>query len=135
MRSDDGGQMLIIAAILIAMGMAALAFATYSSISAESVSLQQGTEDAGATFINVEETYEQAVRLAWEQDKDNPGPELEVIRQNMTRWFERQGYTVTLLPKNASSGYDTTNSVFNGSLVMTDGTTTFRDELNLDLTD
>lgn len=129
---DRDAQMMVMAAVLIAMAMAALAFVNYSSMVASEGPVHAGTDDSVQVYESLKRAYTQAVRQAYLEGSNNPGPRLENHRKNITRWGERHGYSVVLLPDSGSKGYDADS--FNGSIVVTDGTTTFRSEVNVDLT-
>lgn len=142
MRGDESAQLMVVAAVIVAVGMMALALVTYSSMGSEGEAVHSGVNDASLTFSDLKKTYEQAVLRAYDDDRDNPGDGLSVFRRNISRWAERHGYSVVLLPRNVSENYgetggyllDSGGDVFNGSIIVTDGTTRFRDDVNVDLT-
>lgn len=134
MRRDESAQLMVLAAVMIAMGMAALAFVNYSALSSDEYAMSSELDDSSLMFENLKVTYGQAVDKAYQVDASNPGNELEQYATNMTRWADKHGFTIILLPENKSTGYDLTNETFEGGIVVTDGTTTFRDDVSVDLT-
>ncbi len=134
MRRDDSGQLMIVAAVVIAVGMAALAFVNYSAMSSDEYAMSSELDDSSLMFENLKVTYGQAANTAyqWNSTKQGAGGELMIYAENLTRWAHRYGYTVILLPENKSDGY--VNETFRGRIFVTDGTTTFQDEVHIDLT-
>lgn len=134
----DGAQLMVMAAVMMAIGMTAVALATYSSMSSVGASVQTGTDDSETAFRDLEKTYRQAVLRAYGTDRDSPGPPLDSLRGNLTRWGERHGYSVVMLPRNASKGFididgDGSLDTFNGSIETSDGTTQFSDDVKVEL--
>lgn len=133
MTRSDSAQLMVMAAVMIAMGMAALAFISYSATTAGETPAAAVMDDSSRMFDNLKQAYGQAAKRAYDRDPDNPGPYLETYGENLTRYAERHGYSVVLTPRNESDGYDLSGDTFTGNITATDGSSTYTDELTVDL--